>query len=120
MKSIAEILGDDKRGAMTAFAKAGIAAKFENARLYRGVLSVHWFAHVEVTAAHPSEVAELAVKHRRDAVLRFRTEPSCHRVECQVRTDPRDPESPLKWAEVVLAPIDPFDRNSPVTWQVKR
>lgn len=93
--------------------------EFRRDRPYKVSLCVMIVSEVEVVG-NILTVDHLAVKCTDEARVTLHTAPAAFRFHVQKRSDPKNPESPLEWVEVVHSPVDPNDGNSPWAWQLKR
>ena len=93
--------------------------EFLRPRLWKVSLGVSIFSDVVIDAPSVHVVDRLAEARADEAKVTLHTAPGAFRRFIQKRADPRNPESPLVWVEVVFGPIDPLDHTSPWAWHLK-
>jgi len=124
METVGQILhggseGDALKKAAWNEAVAWSKSEFERERTWKVMLSKMAFFEIEVFGTIHT-VDRAAEQNAGAARLLMDTAPFAFRFYVQKRADPRNPESPLVWVEVVHAPVDPLDSASPLAWQLKR
>jgi len=126
MQSIAAALGalteasKNARRALWTGALAQSRDEFGRPRRYKVRLSVMITSEVEVTAANPTDAERKGEQLADEATVTRHTAPFAFGLLVQKRSNAKDPESPLKWVEIEIAPVDPNNPDSPTAWQFKR
>jgi hypothetical protein len=118
MQNLAQVAAEHKRALWKA-AVAHADQQFRTPRRWKVNLCVQILSEIEVEGDILS-VDRLAEKLVDQAHVYLHTAPAAFRKFVERRTDPKNPESPLEWVEVVFAPVDPLDGASPWAWQLKR
>lgn len=126
MKSLGEIIAganvisaaESKKALWEAAVKSS-EDEFRRTRPWKVSLCVMIFSEVEVTG-NMLNVDRLAEASADKATVTMHTAPAALRRFVQKRSDPKNPESPLEWVEVVYGPIDPLDADSPLGWSLKK
>lgn len=118
MKTFAQAAAEAKQALWTG-AIAESRDQFLKKRTYKVGLCVMICSEIEVEAESPIDAQRLGEQQVDKATVTMHTTPYATRLMVQRRTDPKNPESPLEWVEIVYGPIDAFDGNSPAIWHVK-
>lgn len=119
MKTFAQAAAEAKQALWTG-AIAESRDQFTKKRPYKVTLCVMICSEIEVVAESPIDAQRVAEQQVDKATVTLHTTAYATRLMVQRRTDPKNPESPLEWVELVYAPIDALDGNSPCVWHVKR
>ncbi len=118
MKSLAQAAQEHQRELWKA-AVAHSEGEFRVKRPWKIGLCVMIFSEVEVVG-DVLTVDRVAEQLADKATVTLHTAPVAHRRWVQRRSDPKNPESPLEWVEVVYGPVDTLNADSPWAWQLKR
>lgn len=95
------------------------ADEFQRDRPYKVQLCSIVWSEIEVFG-NLMTVDRIAEQQVDKAAVTLHALPFASRRYVQKRSDPKNPESPLEWVEVVYAPVDALDAESPSAWQLKR
>ncbi|MBI5768720.1 MAG: hypothetical protein HZA93_13060 [Verrucomicrobia bacterium] len=128
MKSLGEIIAsanataggaEDAKKSLWQAAVRASEDEFRRKRPYKVTLCTMAWSEVEVVG-DCTNVDRLAEQNVDKATVVMHALPFAMRRFVQKRSDPKNPESPLEWVEVVYAPVDALDRSSPWAWQLKK